>query len=597
MKRYRKRKLGMFVLSAVVAATSVAGVRAAPSDVIDPDARAAFTIHKYDLSAAKSDGVDPETAGFSSDGQKDEAAEKALGDYALEGVGFTYLKVGDIHTDRQENRFQLVYDIPDALETALDLTDGRGDGKYTSTELNVALADTLADGAEGKNRLERFLAASPGKQEMELTDENGETRAEDLAQGLYLITETKVPPGVYLTTNPFFLSLPMTDEAGDSWFYDVDVYPKNQTDEPELDKLVKQEDDNDPQEPYEDTATGSEGDVMEYLFVSHLPGITSEATYLSKYTFHDKIDVGLTYNQDFSIYFYKNEEDARMNRTENALDVWGKDSPNFYVEYSEQEAMIHITENGLAEINPLRSGMYLTVAYSCTIDSDAATVLGDKGNKNEVQLTWSRTSKENTDTLTDQAKVYVYGLDLQKEFEEKDGQKGNPEQVQFLLKNMTDGYFMTAVSEEEGIFYITDGHKTTDEDQATVFVPAADGRLLINGLEADTYALTEIATDDQYSLLKEPVIIEIDEAKGEGTASAATVDQKKAQMSIYRDHGEESPNARVELAVLNTRSFRLPQTGGWGSLIFTLAGCGSALAGVILVTKKSKKNRKKKKTA
>ena len=78
---------------------------------------------------------------------------------------------------------------------------------------------------------------------MPLTDGNGVTRATGLPLGLYLVVETKVPANVNTTVDPFFVSLPMTNDSGDYWFYDVDVYPKNQTDIPNLDKLVRQNDD------------------------------------------------------------------------------------------------------------------------------------------------------------------------------------------------------------------------------------------------------------------------------------------------------------------------------------------------------------------
>ena len=50
-----------------------------------------------------------------------------------------------------------------------------------------------------------------------------------------------------------------------------------------------------------------------------------------------------------------------------------------------------------------------------------------------------------------------------------------------------------------------------------------------------------------------------------------------------------STNAEVDMKIINNKSFKLPQTGGYGTWIFTLAGCGAALGGVVLVTKKDKK--------
>ena len=126
----------------------------------------------------------------------------------------------------------------------------------------------------------------------------------------------------------------------------------------------------------------------------------------------------------------------------------------------------------------------------------------------------------------------------------------------------------------------------------------------IYGLEANTYVLTEIATSDGYSLLKDSMVIDIVSTvdniipsrttlydimdknnnpnktllETAGRRANALVDGKAANMSEFSsDEGKVSINAKVELAVLNSRTFQLPQTGGWGTWIFTFAGCGAAL--------------------
>ncbi len=58
------------------------------------------------------------------------------------------------------------------------------------------------------------------------------------------------------------------------------------------------------------------------------------------------------------------------------------------------------------------------------------------------------------------------------------------------------------------------------------------------------------------------------------------------------NNDEESTNAYVVLSVINTPTFTLPQTGGYGTLIFTLAGCGVALfAFGFVMHRKDKKER------
>ena len=54
------------------------------------------------------------------------------------------------------------------------------------------------------------------------------------------VVETRVPENVTSTCNPFFVSLPMTTIDGTAWNYDVTVYPKNQTGNPDLEKTVRE---------------------------------------------------------------------------------------------------------------------------------------------------------------------------------------------------------------------------------------------------------------------------------------------------------------------------------------------------------------------
>ena len=618
MRKFMMR-LSAMMLSAACAVSCVMPVLAAPNDIIDTARSASVTIHKYDMTAATEDGID--IYQYTANGKKDAAAESTLKDYVIEGVEFTYTKVGDIHTESVNGNVKILYDIPPALETALSLADARGDHKHTSDELNKSLSDTLTNNTAGKNTLENYIVSANGSTRMPLTKADGTPSATGLSVGLYLFVETKVPANVHTTVDPFFVSLPMTDNEGDDWFYDVDVYPKNQTNIPDLDKLVRQHDDaalyDKPE--YADIATGSEGDVMDYIFVSHLPKITSEATYLTQYTFVDKLDKGLTYNKDAAVYFYNNEADARANNTANAIKTWAHGSSAFEETYSGSNSdynqmTVAPTKEGLKEIDPTLSQCWLVVSYSATVNSDATPVLGDAGNTNDVTLTWKRTSMDYMDTLEDRCRVYTFGLNIKKEFTDSKT-KGDPTKVQFVLKNETDGHYIVAKKAEDGLYYVTDASKGAKEEEGTVFSPDSSGKLIINGLEANTYVLTEIHTSAGYALLKEPITIDIQctvddftpsqttlydvkditgnehkkmiEAAGE--RASATVDGKNTAMSVDAVKNMNSTNARVDMTVVNTSTFELPQTGGYGTIFFTLAGCAVAFAGVVLLVKKSKK--------
>ena len=616
MKKLVWRKIGVFVAAICSVILLKQEAFAASEDIIDMTQKGSLTVYKYDLTAAEEDGIDTSEEKFANNGKEDEKAKEEFKNYVISGVEFTYLHLGNIHTEHKQNEIQILYDIPEKLEKILGMDNKRGNHQYTSTELNYSLKELLAQETEGRNQLEQYVNHADEKKNMPLTDKNGKTSVTELPLGLYLIVETKVPANVHTTVEPFFVSLPMTDHEGEAWFYDVEVYPKNQTNIPDLDKLIKQHDDNG-KLPYEDIATGSQGDIMDYIFVSHLPKITSEATYLTQYTFTDQMDIGLTYNEDVSLYFYKTEEEARNHDKEKAIQVWEAKEKLFKTEYQgetsgKSKMIITITKEGLEEINTKLSNKWMVIAYSCTINTDDRPVLGDSGNINEVTLEWKRTNMEEIDTLEDRAKVYIFGLNIQKTFSD---QKGKFQDVKFLLQNKTDGYYLKAKG-ENGVYYITDQEKGTSEKEGTIFNPGEKGNLTINGLEADTYILTEIATANGYSLLKEPMVIDIRSTVDDiipsrttlydilditnnpnkevietpGERASASIDGTNTTMSeFHSETGIVSANGRVDIEVINNKTFKLPQTGGYGTWIFTLAGCGAALGGVVLVTRRSNK--------
>lgn len=616
MKKLVWRKIGVFVVAICSVILLKQEAFAASEDIIDMTQKGSLTVYKYDLTAAEEDGIDTSEEKFANNGKEDEKAKEEFKNYVISGVEFTYLHLGNIHTEHKRNEIQILYDIPEKLEKILGMDNKRGNHQYTSTELNYSLKELLAQETEGRNQLEQYVNHADEKKNMPLTDKNGKTSVTELPLGLYLIVETKVPANVHTTVEPFFVSLPMTDHEGEAWFYDVEVYPKNQTNIPDLDKLIKQHDDNG-KLPYEDIATGSQGDIMDYIFVSHLPKITSEATYLTQYTFTDQMDIGLTYNEDVSLYFYKTEEEARNHDKEKAIQVWEAKEKLFKTEYrgetsGKSKMIITITKEGLEEINTKLSNKWMVIAYSCTINTDGSPVLGDSGNINEVTLEWKRTNMEEIDTLEDRAKVYIFGLNIQKMFSD---QKGKFQDVKFLLQNKTDGYYLKAKG-ENGVYYITDQEKGTSEKEGTIFNPGEKGNLTINGLEADTYILTEIATANGYSLLKESMVIDIRSTVDDiipsrttlydilditnnpnkevietpGERASASIDGTNTTMSeFHSETGIVSANGRVDIEVINNKTFKLPQTGGYGTWIFTLAGCGAALGGVVLVTRRSNK--------
>ena len=596
------------LMAAIMALSLITTAFAEPT--IDTSKKTSLSIYKYDITTANSDGAwDAES--YASTGLHDAAVVDKLAKYAIQGVEFTYLRVADITMNSEvldgQRQVGVLYgfdnsDRSSAVLSAIGLTaadahkTAGGVNYFTSDMLNNKLSTALtANATTVKNALE--AAVKNGGGAMPETDATGHTSASNMEQGLYLVVETRVPENVTSTCNPFFVSLPMTTIDGAAWNYDVTVYPKNQTGNPDLEKTVREAKNStgknngsltDITDGYAHTATASVGDTVDYQIISTLPTITSKASALSGYTYVDTMCKGIRYNKnDVVIEFFK---DAGCT---DKIATWAENSGKFTVGYDDaaNTMTIKMTDTGLSEINEAAtvytdsvkrgySDCTMRITYAATLTADAK--MGDTDNPNEVVLTWKRTNTTYFDTLKDCCHVYTYGIDVLKQFSDNGGNLRN---VKFQLHNDTDDVFMIA-DLKDGVYYAK-GFAAKKSD-ATTFIPNAQGHIVAKGLEDDTYSLTEIVTDKGYVLLRDAVKIVIKTAENgqcekcgaKLLTASATVNSKDASMS--------EGNAVVPLTVVNNPGFDLPKTGGYGTWMFTIGGVALLGAAAFIVVKSRK---------
>ena len=588
--------------------TAFAATDSAPT--IDPGKKVSLSVYKYDITKASNDGAwDAES--YVSTGLHDDTVIDKLSKYAIQGVEFTYLRVADIAMNSEladgQRRVGVLYgfdssDRSTAVLSAIGLTAAdahkseNGKNYFTSDMLNNKLAAALAANATNvKNALE--TAMKNGGVAMPETDATGHTSASDMEQGLYLVVETRVPENVTSTCNPFFVSLPMTTIDGAAWNYDVTVYPKNQTGNPDLEKTVREAKNStgkntgsltDTTDGYAHTTTASVGDTVDYQIISTLPTITSKASALSEYTYVDTLSKGIRYNKnEVVIEFFKDAGCA------DKITTWDESSGKFAVAYDDaaNTMAIRMTDTGLSEINESESvytdsvkrgysDCTMRITYAATLTADAK--MGDTDNPNEVVLTWRRTNNTYFDTLKDCCHVYTYGIDVLKRFSDNGGNLRN---VKFNLHNDTDDVFV--VAEQKGGVYYAKGFAAKKAD-ATTFIPNVQGHIIVKGLEDDAYSLTEIATDKGYVLLKDAVKIVIktvengqcEKCGAKLLTASTTVNGKNVTMA--------DGNAIAPLTVINNPGFDLPKTGGYGTWMFTIGGVALLGAAAFIVIRSRK---------
>lgn len=585
-------RIGALALAAALACTSLISASAASiaDATIDTSRTASLRLYKYDFTNAAKDGVWNEGS-YVSTGQYDHRVNDALGaatrkngdatsdlgnglqsnGYAIKGVEYTYLKIADITQftesekdgGRTDSHIEVLYAIDKVkgadMLAAIGLADGKNSYEnantldannwyYQSDVLSAALKAALeANSTTVKNSLETYVAAHGGTK-MEETDEDGKTEANDLPLGLYLLVETKVPEMVVGTTNPCFVSLPMTNvdggmtngdtndnitNGGHNWLYDVTLYPKNETGIVTLEKTVREAKADTGKnnasdvitDGFKHNATASAGDTVEYQIISTLPTITSAATNISDYTFKDVLARGLSYNGEVTLEFFK---DAACTQS---VAKWTEADNKFTVAKAENSDKSHtmtiaMTPTGLKEINTANtaannsngalyagySNYTLRIRYNAKLNSDESLVYGDNGNENEVVLTWKRTNDTYYDTLIDDAHVYTYATNITKTFSDGKEEQTMFDHVLFKAQNATDGYYVIAqLNKDEGIWYVT-GH-TDKEASATAMHPVEwngkKGQIILKGVEDDQYIWTELETANGYTLLKNNIDVTI----------------------------------------------------------------------------------------
>ena len=235
------KTLSMTALTAAMAVAPAINVFAAPEDIIDTTKKASLTIHKYDMTAAQQDGINVDEFKDNANGKQDATAETTFADYVIKGVEFTYAKVGEINTESINGKVEVVYDVPKELATILNLQSkvGRTNDKYSSDEINEAMATALVDNTATKGKLEDYIKTgvyfvTDGTQVKQdngtiiddyskrpLTEEGGTvfTPGKDgtfIIKGLeadeYVLTELRTDAGFNLLKEPITINIKCTED-------------------------------------------------------------------------------------------------------------------------------------------------------------------------------------------------------------------------------------------------------------------------------------------------------------------------------------------------------------------------------------------------
>lgn len=317
----------------------------------------------------------------------------------------------------------------------------------------------------------------------------------------------------------------------------LDVYSKGL--KPGVDKTI---DDN------KDKDSAQIGDEVNFTVKSTVPNMTG----FDKYTFKlvDTLSEGLTFvNRTISVQV------GDKTLADGDIIVTKPDASNGNVLTIEIKDFIKYKDQANKEI---------IFKYSAILNEKA--IIDGSGNTNTANVQYGNNPDKLEESSKDVVTVYTHTLTINKK---DDGTEAKPlAGAEFqIFKKTPEGqkgeivkFIKDPDPKNEGTYRVAtkaeiDANTATVED--TVVSPTS-GIIVINGLDAASYLIYETKAPDGYNKLKQPI-----------------------EVTITTKTTSDGQNVTVEgntVDVVNKRGTLLPETGGMGTLMFTIVGVVGILA-------------------
>ena len=302
---------------------------------------------------------------------------------------------------------------------------------------------------------------------------------------------------------------------------------------PTIDKVVKEDDGG----AWGDSNTAQIGDTVEFKTTIHAKKGAQN------YKLHDQMEAGLTLNKDSKDSIVVKVGETQLTKDTDytvAFDVACKDKNGADATCDFE---ITFSNDYLATIT---ADTDIVVTYTAILNENAE--IADATNDNDTVLDYgddSRSEWSETVTKTYQFEVLKYAAN--------DTEKNPLADATFQLKDAS-GNVVKLVKVSDTEYRVANGDETGAVDS---FTTVASGKIVIKGVDLDTYTLVETAAPAGYNKLNQDKEFTV------------TADQT------------------LTVEIPNNSGTELPSTGGMGTTIFYVLGSVLVLgAAVLLVTKK-----------
>ena len=318
---------------------------------------------------------------------------------------------------------------------------------------------------------------------------------------------------------------------------DVEITDKNT--KPTIEKKVQEDSD----ESWGDVNDADIGQIVNFKStVSAKPGARN-------YVVHDKMDSKLEFVSVTSITAGSKTLTEGSDYTVVTTDL--TDGCTFHIVFTQ------------AYLDSITADTDIVINYTAKLTSDA---VAGTGYLNDTWLDYGDNQHTEHDTTT----TYTWKLPIYKYHKDGEAKKALAG-AEFILYKGSD-------ESNREYAQVTNGKLTgwtKEKAKATTLVSDADGKIAVEGLDADTYYLEETKAPDGYNKLAGPVKVVI----------SHTVTDEGAHMTLTLKQGETNVE---QVEIENKSGTELPSTGGIGTTIFYVLGSILVIGAVVLLIAKKR---------
>ena len=453
---------------------------------------------------------------------------------AAKGETYSIYKLFDATVNEDGTSIAYTGEIPESLNTYF-IKDGNG---YISATEAAKNGENMSDGL--KAALKAWTADTTATATAE--SDGSALTFKGLAYGYYVVTTSQGYQAISV----------------DSTMPTVTIVDKNSSTPNDLHKTA-------------DSDNVSIGDTVTYTVrfkTSNYDGAGKDAKKIVSYTIKDTLPEFLSDVKVTSI-IVDNDGDEATKGDQTPVDAKFVDK-KIVIKWYDEEKKEFLYNNGATII----------ITYTAVV-TDKATIDG-AGNTNKVTVTW--TTDDGTEPgpgkqLETDETIYTYAIALKKVNDKGVALPGAVFEFPFYVKAKADAdgaYIYAGTTPGDGLT----NRITTPED----------GVIVVMGVKAGTYEITEFKAPDGYNKLTDSVTVTAVQTGATSTHKTVYLDENgdTTDTKTEKEVKVEIPNiAATVLVVVNKAGTQLPSTGGMGTTIFYVLGSVLVLGAVVLlVTKK-----------